>query len=129
MSDPVNHPTHYLRSDGMECIELTEFLPFCEGNAIKYLWRAGLKGSVVEDLRKALWYADRAAADGWWFPRRGALGEVIERACAGFDSVLVSDAIRALANGDAERAIPSIQTLIDVAAMKAGQREDEEAAA
>ena len=32
------------------------------GNAIKYLWRAGLKGEQVEDLRKARWYIDREIA-------------------------------------------------------------------
>jgi hypothetical protein len=35
---------------------------FCVGNAIKYLWRAGLKGEQVEDLRKARWYIDREIA-------------------------------------------------------------------
>jgi hypothetical protein len=32
---------------------------FCLGNAIKYLWRAGEKGDVIEDLKKARWYVDR----------------------------------------------------------------------
>ena len=32
---------------------------FCLGNALKYLWRAGLKGDAVEDLKKARWYIDR----------------------------------------------------------------------
>jgi hypothetical protein len=33
---------------------------FCLGNAIKYIWRAGLKSnSKIEDLRKAKWYIDR----------------------------------------------------------------------
>jgi hypothetical protein len=31
------------------------------GNAIKYLWRADLKGGV-EDLQKARWYIDRELA-------------------------------------------------------------------
>ena len=35
---------------------------FCVGNAIKYLWRAGLKGEQIEDLRKARWYIDREIA-------------------------------------------------------------------
>jgi hypothetical protein len=34
-------------------------MSFCVGNAVKYLWRAGLKGPTLEDLRKARWYIDR----------------------------------------------------------------------
>ena len=63
MSDTVNHPKHYTsHPSGVECIEITEHLNFCIGNAIKYLWRAGLKGEQVEDLRKARWYIDREIA-------------------------------------------------------------------
>ena len=32
---------------------------FCLGNALKYIWRAGLKTDAVEDLKKARWYIDR----------------------------------------------------------------------
>jgi hypothetical protein len=61
--DPVNHPKHYTEHpSGVECIEITEHMNFCVGNAIKYLWRAGLKGEQVEDLRKARWYIDREIA-------------------------------------------------------------------
>ena len=59
MNDPVNHPKHYTEHpSGVECIEITEHMNFCVGNAIKYLWRAGLKGDQVEDLRKTRWYRD-----------------------------------------------------------------------
>jgi hypothetical protein len=62
-SDVINHPPHYTaHPSGVECIQVTEHLPFCEGNAIKYLWRAGLKGDRLEDLRKAAWYVQRAIA-------------------------------------------------------------------
>ena len=45
---------------GVECIQITEHMNFCLGNAIKYIWRAGLKSnSEIEDLRKARWYIDR----------------------------------------------------------------------
>ena len=61
--DPVNHPKHYTEHpSGVECIEITEHMNFNVGNAIKYLWRAGLKGEQVEDLRKARWYIDREIA-------------------------------------------------------------------
>ena len=63
MNDPVNHPKHYTEHpSGVECIEITEHMNCCVGNAIKYLWRAGLKGEQVEDLRKARWYIDREIA-------------------------------------------------------------------
>ena len=32
---------------------------FCLGNALKYIWRAGLKQNEVEDLKKAVWYLNR----------------------------------------------------------------------
>jgi hypothetical protein len=57
--DNIN-PQHYRQHpSGVECIEVTQHCNFCIGNAIKYLWRAGLKGDAVEDLRKAAWYIDR----------------------------------------------------------------------
>lgn len=59
MSDAVNHPTHYNGVPGIECIDVVEHFPFCRGNAIKYLWRAGAKGDLVEDLQKAIWYVQR----------------------------------------------------------------------
>lgn len=59
--DPVNHPSHYTsHPSGVECIEITEHFNFNIGNAIKYLWRAGLKSSnPLEDLAKANWYVNR----------------------------------------------------------------------
>lgn len=60
MNDPINHPSHYTNHpSGVECITITEHLNFCIGNAVKYLWRAGLKGDALEDLQKARWYIDR----------------------------------------------------------------------
>ncbi len=58
--DLVNHPPHYTsHPSGVECIQVAEHFNFSIGNAIKYLWRAGLKGDAVEDLKKARWYVDR----------------------------------------------------------------------
>jgi len=60
MTDTVNHPKHYTsHPSGVECIEITEHMNFCLGNAVKYIWRASLKGKEIEDLRKARWYIDR----------------------------------------------------------------------
>lgn len=56
-SDPVNHPPHYKNHpSGIECIEITRHMNFNLGNAIKYIWRAGEKGSPIQDLEKAVWY-------------------------------------------------------------------------
>ena len=71
--DPVNHPAHYVsHSSGLECVQITEHMGFCignaveylwrsdlKGNAVKYLWRSDLKGNALEDLRKARWYIER----------------------------------------------------------------------
>src|SRR5215469_18149313 len=62
MPDLINHPPHYgSHPSGVECITISECYNFNVGNAIKYLWRAGLKEGVdpVEDLRKAAWYVNR----------------------------------------------------------------------
>ena len=60
----VNHPPHYLQHpSGVECIAITEHMNFCLGNAIKYIWRAGLKADdAVQDLKKAKWYIEREIA-------------------------------------------------------------------
>lgn len=75
-NDPVDHPVHYTSDpSGVECITVTRHRNFNVGNAIKYLWRAGLKkpdpatvsGAAIsmmkaerekqiEDLKKARWY-------------------------------------------------------------------------
>jgi len=60
MVDNVNYPPHYrTHPSGVECIEITEHMNFCLGNAVKYIWRAGLKKDAVEDLNKAVWYINR----------------------------------------------------------------------
>ena len=64
----VNNPQHYnLHPSGVECIVIAEHYNFCIGNAIKYLWRAGLKEDAslsefekeIEDCKKAIWYIER----------------------------------------------------------------------
>jgi hypothetical protein len=60
--DPVNHPTHYTEHpSGIECIQITEHMNFCMGNALKYIWRHSLKNGL-EDLKKAQWYIAREIA-------------------------------------------------------------------
>lgn len=62
MADMVNHPPHYTSDpSGIEAIQVTMHRNFCIGNAMKYLWRAGIKDdkATVEDLRKAIWYIEK----------------------------------------------------------------------
>lgn len=61
MEEKVNHPQHYGGDTTYEAIKVIEAwgLGFCLGNAVKYICRAGKKGSRLEDLEKARWYLDR----------------------------------------------------------------------
>jgi hypothetical protein len=61
MTEAVNHPAHYGGDTLYEAIKVIEAwrLGFCLGNAVKYISRAGKKGDVLEDLKKARWYLDR----------------------------------------------------------------------
>ena len=60
VADPVNHPSHYTaHPSGVECITITEHMGFNLGNAVKYVWRADLKGDSIQDLEKAAWYIKR----------------------------------------------------------------------
>ena len=62
-ADPVNRPTHYTHG-GIEVIDFIEAksLGYHLGNVVKYISRAGLKGTDKgrEDLLKAQWYLNRA---------------------------------------------------------------------
>lgn len=66
--DNVNHPPHY-KGKKFEVIDIIEDfeLDFREGNALKYLLRAGKKHSgcdgYCEDLEKAIWYLQRAVQE------------------------------------------------------------------
>lgn len=69
----VNHPAHYnSRTDDIECIDIIRHYTYDIGCAVKYLWRAGLKGEQgrsdrekeLEDLHKALWYVNDYRING-----------------------------------------------------------------
>lgn len=76
-NDMVNHPKHYTTGGpvitirckcgeivkrALECIEVIRDMPSWKGNAIKYLWRCGLKkekgmsdvDKEIQDLEKAI---------------------------------------------------------------------------
>ena len=78
-SNSVDHPSHYNTNNPVvevtctcgkhirvpiECIDVIRYMPTWKGNAIKYLWREGLKvdsalsslQKQAEDLKKAIWY-------------------------------------------------------------------------
>lgn len=63
----VSHPSHYTwlkEKCGIEVIDITRWLDFDTGNAVKYLLRAGHKSEegmtnkekTIQDLKKAVWY-------------------------------------------------------------------------
>lgn len=65
INDPVHHPKHYTsHPSGVECIDVTKHYNFQIGNAMKYLWRQGLKDEKgldpvekqIQDCEKAIWY-------------------------------------------------------------------------
>jgi len=61
----VNHPDHYQfgKNNEYEAIKVIEAwdLDFHLGNTVKYISRAGKKGTdkELQDLKKALWYLQR----------------------------------------------------------------------
>ena len=66
VDDPVNHPSHYT-GEKVECIVAMErvfgkeaVISFSILNAWKYLWRRKGKGNEKQDVKKALWYFDKA---------------------------------------------------------------------
>jgi hypothetical protein len=61
--EKIDHPLHYggdVPHEAIKCISANQ-LNFPLGNAVKYIFRAGKKGSAddeLDDLRKARWYLD-----------------------------------------------------------------------
>jgi hypothetical protein len=58
--DMVNQPPHYTYG-GIETIDFIEAkdLNYNLGNVVKYVTRSGIKGTRIEDLKKAKWYLER----------------------------------------------------------------------
>tara|TARA_B100001094_G_scaffold191420_1_gene185282 strand:+ start:4039 stop:4263 length:225 start_codon:yes stop_codon:yes gene_type:complete len=63
--DMVNTPPHYTMGS-IECIDAIKealgpegFKSWCQGNAMKYLWRYKHKGSGIQDLEKSIFYINR----------------------------------------------------------------------
>ena len=45
---PISPPHYQAHPSGIECITIAEHMNFTLGNAVKYIWRAGLKGGAIE---------------------------------------------------------------------------------
>lgn len=60
MKETINHPDHY-KGNRFEAIDIIEDyeLNFHLGNVVKYVLRAGKKGSKLEDLKKSQFYLKR----------------------------------------------------------------------
>lgn len=59
--DEIKNPPHYTEGRNYEPIEVIEDwrLDYHLGNALKYISRAGRKGSFIEDLKKSIYYLER----------------------------------------------------------------------
>ena len=68
MTDPIN-PDYYKTAPENtsihgECIDYATDLGFVLGSAFKYVWRAGRKGDIEQDLSKAVKLLDHAIHNG-----------------------------------------------------------------
>ena len=68
MTDPIN-PDYYKTAPNNsaihgECIDYATDLGFVLGSAFKYVWRAGRKGDIEQDLSKAVKLLDHAVHNG-----------------------------------------------------------------
>lgn len=79
--DNIN-PAHYKNHpSGVETITITRHMDFVLGNAFKYLFRCGSKGSPLEDLKKARWYIEDALAHR----RKGLASRLSNKLHGGYD--------------------------------------------
>ncbi|MGV2822447.1 hypothetical protein ABZX73_16375 [Brevibacterium casei] len=61
--DPIN-PNYYQFPNGSEAIDITQYLSGCGAQAVQYIVRSTrldkeLKGSPLEDLKKAAWFIEK----------------------------------------------------------------------
>lgn len=110
-TDMVNHPPHYKDASGIECIEVTKHMQFCGGNCFKYLYRAGKKGSTVEDLKKAIWYAERA-----WLGSEQVCDDAVKKIehIARYRTGFIQDAMQDMVDEDWLALIASVDSELDM---------------
>ena len=68
MTDPINLDYYKTAPENSaihgECIDYATDLGFVLGSAFKYVWRAGRKGDIEQDLNKAVKLLDHAIHNG-----------------------------------------------------------------
>ena len=102
--EQVNHPSHYnSHPNGIECIDIISHYTCDIANAIKYLWRAGLKPEMgkddadkeIEDLHKALWYIEHYRKENYHVLRKDySLDSMLRRIKkqTGYDYIRINEA-------------------------------------
>lgn len=112
MKEAVNHPDHYMDSSKVECIDIIEHMFFCSGNAFKYLYRAGAKDETEQELRKAIWYLNRACVkkeiNVLPFHIKGLVNKVADTR-----HEYIGDAMQAIYYGEWQQAIVYVISYID----------------
>jgi len=60
----IDHPPHYVKGRKYEPLDviIDWELPYLEGQVVRYISRAGRKGTRLTDLKKAQFYLNRAIA-------------------------------------------------------------------
>jgi Protein of unknwon function (DUF3310) len=65
LPDMVNHPPHYLGTNGVECLDAQEgalgtedFISHLRATILGYAWRCTRKGDALEDAKKIQFYAN-----------------------------------------------------------------------
>lgn len=107
--DPVHRPRHYnVHPSGIECIEVTSRMPFCLGNAVKYVWRYADKIDPQEDLRKAIQYLQYQGSHGGSSYPPASARELLRRVADADPDALRATVFRLIAEGALENAVSSI---------------------
>lgn len=124
MTDKINPPYYKASGSGVECIEVTELMSFCAGNAVKYLWRLGMKDDDTTEIKKAIWYLSREITVNDPFSFLGKPASWFERFAAHWmtlDPGPVKEALRLIAfnystkrsGDDLQKAADLLQELVD----------------
>lgn len=110
-ADMVNHPPHYKDASGVGCTEVVKHMMYFGGACFKYLYRCGSKWDDIEDLKKAIWYAERA-----WLGSEQVCDEANEKIgdIANHRTGHIQDAMLELADENWLEAIDAIDRELDM---------------
>jgi len=124
-NERVDHPRHYNQHpSGIETIELIEHLPCSLSNAVKYIWRCGLKQTEtpLRDLKSARWYTEREARRIELYeleeepkPKTDLVWRALARVVIGKEPVesLLGAYLDALLDSDFNRMLAALEEAID----------------